>query len=126
MNLTPMIDIVFLLIIFFITVSQITPIINYPVDLPVAQVNGDTPQLVKLTINIEQNGRYFVAGTQLTRDQLQQWLAEQAKRVGTQIQDLQVLIRCDRLAESRFVNQLIPRMTELGIVQVKISVRGEQ
>lgn len=124
MNITPMIDIVFLLIIFFITVSQITPIIHHPVELPEAPVLRDETPIVKMTINIDAQGRFFVAGNEFTREQLLGDLQARAKELGSQIEDMQILIRCDRRAESRHVNQLIPRLSELGISQVKISVLG--
>jgi biopolymer transport protein ExbD len=125
-NLTPMIDIVFLLIIFFITVSQITPIIQHPVELPQAQVLADASPTVKLTVNIDSEGAIFVAGSELSQDQLMARVTEMARESGSQIEDLQILIRCDRRAESRHVNQLIPRFSELGITQIKISVLGQE
>lgn len=125
MNLTPMIDIVFLLIIFFITVSQITPIINHPLELPEAALKSDTLPRVQVTINIDQAGNYFVAGNSYSLDALQLWLASQ--RASAQSgESFDILIRCDRRTPSRFVNQLIPVLSGLGMQQVKISVQGER
>lgn len=124
MNITPMIDIVFLLIIFFITVSQITPVIHHPVELPEARLLAEETPVVKVTINIDQQGRIFVAGNELTHEQLMARLKALAREEDSQLADLQVLIRCDRRAESRHVNQLIPRLSEFGITQIKISVMG--
>jgi biopolymer transport protein ExbD len=124
MNLTPMIDIVFLLIIFFITASQITPLVNFPVSLPQVLEPGDAPRLLPATINIDRDGNYIIAGKPFELEQVIAWLQTLVRDSLAQGQQLRVLIRSDRNASSVHVNRLIPRLTEIGVREVKFSVQG--
>lgn len=82
-NMTPMIDVVFLLIIFFLVSSHLAKQeANVKLDLPSAQTalenTTDRPQL---TLNILDDGSWMVAGQWITRDRFrelvrQRWLAE--------------------------------------------------
>jgi biopolymer transport protein ExbD len=123
-NLTPLIDIVFLLIIFFITASQITPLVNFPVRLPEVFDRADAPRLVRATINIDRDGSYVVAGNSLTLDQVLEWLRNVAAESRDQQSELQVLVRSDRRARSASVNQLLPKLTAEGISTVQFGVQG--
>lgn len=124
MNLTPMIDIVFLLIIFFITASQITPLVNFPVRLPQVPEKGDPPRLIAATINVDRAGRYVMGGQTRRLEEIVPWLRSLAAETGSEIQDLRVLIRADRTAQSGHINRLVPQLAELGIREIKFSVQG--
>lgn len=81
--MTPMIDVVFLLIIFFLVSSHLAKQeANIKLDLPSAQTalenTTDRPQL---TLNILDDGSWMVAGQWITRERFrelvrQRWLAE--------------------------------------------------
>ena len=61
-ELTPMIDVVFLLIIFFLTTAQFAQMTRAEVDLPLeAGEQQDTPEEAGLVINIDRQGRIIVA-----------------------------------------------------------------
>ena len=63
-DITPMIDVVFLLLIFFITVSQMSQSQNDPVQL--TRLSGSIDQEpTLLTINIRQGGEIVVGGPHL-------------------------------------------------------------
>jgi biopolymer transport protein ExbD len=82
-NMTPMIDVVFLLIIFFLVSSHLAKQeANVKLDLPAAKTgidnNADRPQL---TLNILDDGSWMVSGQWVTRDRVrelvrQRWAAE--------------------------------------------------
>ncbi len=123
-NMTPMIDIVFLLIIFFITASQITPLVNFPVQLPVVASRAEAPRLIPATVNIDRDGAYIVARQRWELDQVVRWLEKLVQENNSPQTQLQILIRADRNARSEQVNRLLPKLTELGIREIKFSVSG--
>ena len=61
-NMTPMIDVTFLLLIFFISVNQITEANNEPVELPKLQGSNDLQPSV-LTVNVMEDGQTVVGRT---------------------------------------------------------------
>ena len=69
-NLTPMVDVVFLLIIFFMTVSQISKINSQFLQIPEVGPleTGETP--ITLTINLLESGVYLFEGNSTTLDEL--------------------------------------------------------
>ncbi len=123
-NMTPMIDIVFLLIIFFMTVSQISRTLDHPLALPDVGPGGQSLESVNITINIDAAGRYIVVGQQRSLEQLVVALTEELQRVDNRPARLRILIRCDRACPGRFVNELIGRLDLLGIRQVRVSIQA--
>lgn len=96
-NMTPMIDVVFLLIIFFLVSSHLAKQeANVKLDLPSAKTgidnNLDRPQL---TLNILDDGSWMVAGQWMSRDRFRE------------------------IAKQRFV-------AENGILRVKIRIARSQ
>ena len=65
-NMTPMIDIVFLLIIFFMTVSQITRTVDIPLPLPRVTQGDSTTRTSTITINLNAEGTILIAGQPLS------------------------------------------------------------
>ena len=77
-NMTPMIDIVFLLIIFFMTVSQITRVADYPLALPRVSQGDSSSITATVTINLNREG-------EIRRRRVLLDLLLQQQSVGTQI-----------------------------------------
>lgn len=73
LNLTPMIDVVFLLIIFFMVGSRFTELERqYEIDLPtVSDVAPLTSAPDEITVNVREDGGLIVKGELLTLDQLE-------------------------------------------------------
>jgi biopolymer transport protein ExbD len=95
-NMTPMIDVVFLLIIFFLVSSHLAKQeAQMELPLPVAQ-SGSTPDDIesrRVTVNVLEDGYLLLAGRPIRPDQLQQRLQDAAGAEGA---DLEVRIRSDR------------------------------
>ena len=65
MNITPMIDIVFLLLIFFITVTQVSEANKERIDLPKQEGSEEQDPSV-LTINVMEDGELRLAGNPIS------------------------------------------------------------
>jgi biopolymer transport protein ExbD len=79
LNLTPMIDVVFLLIIFFIVSSNlIQQDTSVPIDLPEAEtateISTDESATRKITINIPKSGTILVGTQSVSQNQLRELL----------------------------------------------------
>lgn len=122
-NITPMIDIVFLLIIFFMTVSQITRVVDQPMALPVVDVGAQSGTASTVTININEEGNIVVSGQQFTLDRTIQILKNRIESTGN-VDQMKIELRCDKSCPSEQVNRIIKELAELGIQYVKVAVTG--
>lgn len=121
-NMTPMIDIVFLLIIFFMTVSQITRTIDHPVELPRVQFGGRKAEPVTVTINLDKNGKIIVAGKSLSMDNTLSAIKGKLEKQDNDPNQVKIQLRCDRRCKSRFVNRLIEKLSEMGFTQIRTAI----
>jgi biopolymer transport protein ExbD len=125
-NMTPMIDVTFLLLIFFMTVNQISNTNAEPVELPQLKGSQDQSEAV-ITVNVDQLGDIIVSGNRLS-------LGQFASLVGTELAAnesdptrIRVVLRADRRGTSRVVNEIVAMLVRLDIRQVRIAVRsGEE
>ncbi len=120
-NMTPMIDVVFLLIIFFLVSSQLAQRENrIQVDLPSAREGQeevrDTP---RLTITLQEDGRIWLGGRLIERNQLSERLRAQLENHG---QLLELRIRCDRRLAYRQVEPVLASAANVGLWNVSFAV----
>ncbi len=121
-NMTPMIDIVFLLIIFFMTVSQITRVTDYPLPLPRVTDGDLAPVTATVTINLDQTGAVFLGGNQLSLQDALRAVENQLSKVDNDPDRIRIQIRCDRNCECGNVNRLLKRLANLGFKQIRAAV----
>ena len=121
-NMTPMIDIVFLLIIFFMTVSQITRAADHPLPLPRVNQGNLKPVTATVTINLNKEGEIYLAGNRRTLEDTLTALRRQLNTVSNDPQRIRIQIRCDRNCDCRYVNQLLKRLADLGFKHVRAAV----
>jgi len=121
-NMTPMIDIVFLLIIFFMTVSQITRNVDFPLPLPRVTDGDQTSITASITINLDQKGTIIVGGQEFTLTNTLTAIEKQLRKVDNNPQLIKIQIRCDRNCECRHVTQLLESLAKLGFTNVRSAV----
>lgn len=125
-NITPMIDVVFLLIIFFLVASYfIRSEHARPVSLP--QTPGGQPDAADnrphLTVTIEPDGRYSIGGQLLSQDSVVQRIQALAQSPETLPNERgQVRIRADRTARFAEVRQLIEGCADSQITSIRFAV----
>ena len=122
LNMTPMIDIVFLLIIFFLLSSHLArQESQLPLPLPAAgsgqlPVDDPTP---RFTINVLAGGQLQLSGKIVDAGELQRRLKFESQQRGAQ---LEVRIRGDRTVPYQFVESVLLACAKSKIWNVKISV----
>ena len=121
-NMTPMIDVVFLLIIFFLVSSHLAKQeVQMPLPLPLAQsgnksIEEDVP---RLTINVLADGTLLLSGRHIQHTELVARLTDRLREEGP---GLQVRIRGDRNAPYQFVEPIMLACARAGIWDVSFSV----
>jgi biopolymer transport protein ExbD len=121
LNLTPMIDIVFLLVIFFMVGTKFTEL-ERKIGLKVPEVSDSgalTAAPERRVVNVYRDGAVTLDREPVTLEQLTQQLA--AAR--TQYADLGVLVRGDAKGEFQRVAEVLNACKQAGISELGISVR---
>ena len=122
MNMTPMIDIVFLLLIFFMTVTQASRIKEEQLELPQQEGSRDK-ETSSLTINIRQDGQLVMLGRVLQIDRLLTLVNEELARVDNDPRRINIELRVDQRGESRAANQIARSLETLNIKRVSFAVQ---
>ncbi len=120
-DMTSMVDLVFLLIIFFLTTSTFIEKTRARVDLP--EEEGEELQEVtksSVIINITRNGTYVVAGEYLSLDEILSRVDAELASVGGEADRLDLLIRADRDASLVHLNDLAERLIERNVRSWKL------
>ncbi len=128
-NMTPMIDVVFLLIIFFLVSSHLAQQeVQLELDLPEAG-SGQRPaeeEARRVVVNIlpqeQPAGRIMVGGRLMQSDELAELVRYESRRVG---RPLEVRIRADRKVPYRFVEPVMVACAEAGVWKVTFAVVGK-
>lgn len=120
--MTPMIDVVFLLIIFFLVASHLSDQETL-VELDLPDAESATPQEVgltnRITFNIPDENQIVFAGKVISLDEMQQQIQEFRSSQGP---DLEVRIRTDRKTSYVSVTPILRACAELDIWNVTFAV----
>ena len=122
MNMTPMIDIVFLLLIFFMTVTQASRIKEEQLELPQQEGSRDK-EISSLTINIRPDGQLVMLGRVLQPDRVLTLVNEELARVDNDPRRINIELRVDQRGESRAANQIARSLEQLNIKRVSFAVQ---
>jgi len=124
LNLTPMIDVVFLLIIFFIVSNNmIQQDQAIAVDLPVAET-GILPQeqqTKRLTITVSSQGTLFLGTEIVDLERLRRIMTEARRDWG---EEAEIQIRTDKNAHFGIIRPILRMAAESGILNVSFAIRG--
>lgn len=121
-DLTPMIDVVFQLIIFFMTCSQIAAIERAPVDLPKLAGANDASQR-DVTINILPDGSMLLLTKKVTLADVTAKVREVAAERGG-LDKVTVALRVDAAAKSAWPNSVIKALVTAGVKRGLIAVES--
>lgn len=121
-NMTPMIDVVFLLMIYFMTTLNAASVSKEELELP--QLKGSQDQTeTALTVNVSQSGEIIVVGEPTTLPQLIAMASEEIGRLDNDPSRLNVVVRADRRGTSRTVNEVVSALVKLDVSRIQIGVQ---
>ncbi len=114
-DLTPMIDIVFLLIVFFMTVANMITAEKKPIEVPVA-LNSTLPEDYgeRTTVTVMADGSLYSGVYDVTLDELSKILVSAREEDPS----VRVYLRADSAAEHQFVNDVMKACAAAGLSNV--------
>lgn len=126
MDMTPMIDVVLQLIIFFMYTSQFTSMTRTPLDLP--KEAGDQSEAVEQTsivVDVRADGQLIVEGQEVDLARVADMVLVEIDRAGGSPAATDLLIRADRSAPAAYVNRLATELAALGVRSWKLATATE-
>lgn len=121
-NLTPMLDVVFLLLIFFMVSTTFTKESHLTIDLPEATANSESAPANTIEIVISSSGHYSINGQQLVNQQLDILKRALQKELGQQTK-VPVIITADAKTPHEAVVKAMDAAGQLGLVNLSITTR---
>ena len=124
-NLTPLIDIVFLLLIFFMVSTSFTRETQIKLDLPKASVEPLESKVDSLEISVDKEGRYFVNGKGLVNQSIETLLSAISPIINDN-KDISVIISADANTPYQSVVTAMEATSQLGVVNLKMATQRKK
>ncbi len=121
-NLTPLIDVVFLLLIFFMVSTSFTKETHLKVDLPQAngQPSSELPEQIEILIAVD--GSYAVNGRSLVNTKLET-LKTALEKTANGNNKIPLIITADAKTAHQYVVQAMDVAGQLGFVNLRMTTR---
>jgi len=120
LNLTPLIDVVFLLLIFFMVSTTFEKQAKLKIELPEASVNPVASEGQELVISISQKGVFFVNSNELINAQSQN-LKNALQKIVEDSRDMPVIIKADANAAHKHVVMAMDVLGNMGFQKVSMA-----
>ena len=119
-NLTPLIDVVFLLLIFFMVTTTFNQQAELRVDLPEASSEEQPLEVTPIEITIDKSGAYYVNGAGLVNNEAST-LMQSLQKIVKDSKDRGVVISADAATPHQAVITAMDTVARLGISKVSIA-----
>jgi len=119
-NLTPLIDVVFLLLIFFMVSTTFQQDSELSIELPEASTEAPPEADRNIRVAIDAQGRFYINGRQLVNTQTAT-LKQALKSALGGHETLPVVINADRQSSYQSVVTVMDTALSLGLVQLKFT-----
>lgn len=120
-NLTPLIDVVFLLLIFFMVSTTFDRHARLKVELPEASAKKEQQQQDEpLVLSIDAKGNYFINDRQLVNTALDTLKTALQKSVGDR-KDVSLVLRADAKTPHQAVVRAMDAASQLGLTRLSIA-----
>lgn len=125
LSLTPLIDVVFLLLIFFLVATRFAQE-DRELDVMLPAASEAQPLIAQpkeMFINIDQTGRYFVDGRTLAADEVEEALRQAA---ANNAMTQSVIIRADKRVQLEHAVFVMNLCNKVGIFDYSLTIDGEK
>ena len=120
LNLTPLIDVVFLLLIFFMVSTTFEKTSKLKIDLPEAGVQATQQLDKKIVIGIDMKGRYYINERQLVNTQLKT-LKQALIKIAGDNREIPIVLRADAKTPHQSVVRAMDAASQVGLTRLSIS-----
>jgi biopolymer transport protein ExbD len=124
-NLTPLIDVVFLLLIFFMVSTTFEHQSRIQIELPEATAEATKPDDESLEIIIDAQGRFFIGEEQVVNTELNTLKGAISKTVGER-ESVPVIIRADAKTPHQAVITALDATSQLGLTRISLATSRMQ
>lgn len=121
-NLTPLIDVVFLLLIFFMVSTTFTKETHLSIDLPEASAQSSRAADLQIEISITKNGDYAINGVALINSQ-PETLTNAINKVSNNDNAIPMVITADSATPHQSVVTALDVAGQLGFTQLSITTQ---
>lgn len=121
-DMTPMIDIVFQLLIFFLVTAQLSQ--HSRADLELPQEAGETIEETMeagMIVNVLASGDIEIAGDLVTIEDFDRTARALVAEAGDSISTLRPMVRADRRAPTAALNRVLSTLQKAGVPSVRIA-----
>lgn len=126
LNLTPLIDVVFLLLIFFMVSTTFTRESEISIDLPTSSGEATQTEQQMLEIAIDSEGRYFVNQQRVINTQLESLKRALRQAMAEQDQAPQLVISADAQTPHQAVINAMDAARQVGLTQLTFATKQRQ
>jgi biopolymer transport protein ExbD len=119
-NLTPLIDVVFLLLIFFMVSTTFDRHAKLKVQLPEASAKMEQKQEEPIVLSIDANGKYYINDRQVVNTQLDTLKKALRKSIGDK-KDVALVLRADAKTPHQSVVRAMDAASQLGLTRLSIA-----
>lgn len=120
LNLTPLIDVVFLLLIFFMVSTTFEQQSKLKVDLPEASAQAVTQEANTIVIGIDAKGRFFINDRQLVNTQFKT-LKMALQKIAGDKKDMPLVLKADAQTPHQAVIMAMDAAAQLGLTRLSIA-----
>lgn len=120
LNLTPLIDVVFLLLIFFMVSTTFEKQAKLKIELPEASAQAGVAEAQELVIAISQKGVFFVNNNELVNAKPQS-LQNALQKIAEDARDMPVIIKADANVAHKHVVMAMDVLGNMGFAKVSMA-----
>jgi len=122
-NLTPLIDVVFLLLIFFMVSTTFDRHATLKVSLPESSVKATQQQDEPLVLSIDAKGNYFLNDRQIVNQSLDTLMQALKRTIGNEaaIKETALVLRADANTPHQSVVRAMDAASRLGLTKLSIA-----
>ena len=114
-DMAPMIDMVFLLLVFFMVASHLQSEQNYPIEIPTAsyaKIPKDRSDRINITV--DKDGKIYLGPTEISKEDLAPIVEQRNKEV----ENLRIFLRGDAETEHKDVREVMRICAEAGVAEI--------
>jgi biopolymer transport protein ExbD len=125
LNLIPLIDVIFVLIIFFVATSSFNQRTTMKLQLPTAQAASQQEGSDPLNVLIDAQGHFFIGDNEVIKSDVAS-LKEAIVAVAAQDRTMPVILRADARTPHQSVITAMDALGQLGFVKISIATTPEK
>ncbi|NGZ28741.1 MAG: biopolymer transporter ExbD [Magnetococcales bacterium] len=119
LDITPLVDVVFTLVIFFMITTTFSSVSGIKMDLPEASTTEAAKSDKQVTVTVTRTGQYFIQGESVLDDQLESRLLNAVKGEPNQL----IVVQVDKASQFDPVVKVLDSARKLGLTRLAIAAK---